>query len=109
MEIPGFESRHGQDNFCLLQIVQAGSGTHPAFYSVVTGVKRTVRDAGHSLPYSAKITYEWSHTSASPIYLRGVVLLFFVTVLCRYLMLQWLRQRQVKGNGVGIYIRVTVE
>ena len=34
---PRFESRHGASYFCLLQYIQTGSRTHPAFYSGGTG------------------------------------------------------------------------
>jgi hypothetical protein len=57
----GFNSRQGQ-SFSLLHSGQAGSGAHPASYSVGTGggaispeVKRPGREADHSSPSSAEV------------------------------------------------------
>jgi hypothetical protein len=49
-----FESQLTQE-FSLLHVVQTGSGAHPAFYSMGTGVKRQVREADHSLPANADV------------------------------------------------------
>jgi hypothetical protein len=38
------------------------------------GVKQPGREADHSLPSSAEVKNEWSHTSTPPIRLHGVVL-----------------------------------
>jgi hypothetical protein len=55
--------------------IQTGCGTHPAHYSMCTGVisrevHQTGRDVGQSPPSSAEVKNEWSRTS--PVSLHGV-------------------------------------
>jgi hypothetical protein len=59
----------------LLQLIQTGSGVHPAFYKMGTGgsfpgVKRQGRESDHSLPTSAEVKKMW----ISSIRLHGVML-----------------------------------
>jgi hypothetical protein len=65
-----FESRKVEE-FSILQIVQTGSGAHPASSPMGTeghfpGVKRPGREAGHSSPASAEATKMWSYISTPP-------------------------------------------
>jgi len=46
------------DRLSVLRNIQTGSGSHPAFYSVATGVKRPGRDTDHSPPSSADVENE---------------------------------------------------
>jgi hypothetical protein len=57
----------------------AGSGAHPASYSIGTrgfslGVKQPGCEADHSPPSSAEVKNAWSYTSTPPIRLHDVVL-----------------------------------
>jgi hypothetical protein len=68
--IPGRDSvRH---------LVQTGSGAHPASCRLgtvvlLTGVKRTGREAENSPPPSAEVKNTWSYNSTPPARLHGVV------------------------------------
>jgi hypothetical protein len=60
----------------LFQVIQTGSGAHPASYPMGTGgsfleVKRLEHEADHSPPASAEVKNIWTYTS---IRLHGVVL-----------------------------------
>ena len=46
-------------NFLVLRSLQTASRDNPAFCSVTTGVKRSVREAHHSLPFSSEVKKEW--------------------------------------------------
>jgi hypothetical protein len=66
-------------NFSLRHRFQTGSGVHPASYPMGTGdssqeVKRSGREANHSLPSNAEVKNAWSYSSTTPIYRHGVVL-----------------------------------
>jgi hypothetical protein len=55
----------------LLDVVQTGSGAHPASYTIGTdalfpGVKRPRREADHSPPVSAEVKNTWVYTSIPP-------------------------------------------
>jgi hypothetical protein len=57
--------------------IQTGSGTHPAHYSMRTGVlsrevHQTGRDVDQTPPSSAEVKTEWSCTTTSPLSLHGV-------------------------------------
>jgi hypothetical protein len=61
-----FESQYDQE-FCLLLVVQTGSGVHPTSYPMGTlGVKRRGREAYHSPPASAEVNNMWIYTSTPP-------------------------------------------
>jgi hypothetical protein len=55
---------------------------------IFPGVRRSDREADHSLPSSAMIKNEWSYISAPPVHLHGVdraniTLVFKYSPLCR--------------------------
>jgi hypothetical protein len=66
-----FESRYVKE-FSLLYVVQTGPGAHPASYpmgigALSLGVKRSGREADHSLPTGAEVEKTWIYT-ATPTY-----------------------------------------
>jgi len=68
----------GAKDFSFLQTVQIGPGAHTVSYSVghrrsFLAVKWTWRDIDHSPQSRAEIRNKWSHASATPICIRGVV------------------------------------
>jgi hypothetical protein len=59
--------------------VQAGSGAHPVYYLVGTGVispgmKRPVREVDHTHASSAEVKSEWSYVPPFHCRMHGVVL-----------------------------------
>jgi hypothetical protein len=76
---PGFDSRQGLGILLIatasrpaLRLTQPHIQGVPGIISL--GVKRPVREADHSPPYSAEVKNEWSYTSTPSIRLYGVVL-----------------------------------
>jgi len=64
----------GFSSLCLR--IQAGSGAHPASFSVGTGafipvVKRPGRESDHSPPSTAEVKDVWCYTSTPPIHLHA--------------------------------------
>ena len=84
----GSNPSRGKDFFSLLQNVQTGTGAHPPSFSLcpeaVLEIKRSGWDVDHSLPSRAKVTNEWSCTSATPLCCHactGTTFTFTVTKL----------------------------
>jgi len=46
-------------NFLVLRSLQTASRDNPAFCSVTIGVKLSLREAHHSLPFSSEVKKEW--------------------------------------------------
>jgi hypothetical protein len=64
-------SRGGDQEFSVLQIVQAGSGVHTTSYpmgngALSPGIKRPEREADHSPPTSAEVRKMWIYISTPP-------------------------------------------
>jgi hypothetical protein len=68
----GRDSSHSRvKNFLFINVVKTGFGAHPASYPVgiagsFPGVKRPVREAGHSNPTSPKVKKIWVYSSTPP-------------------------------------------
>jgi hypothetical protein len=72
----GFDSQQGRHFFSLRHRVQTDSGaSYPVHTEAISlGVKRSGREARHSLPSSAEAKNAWNYTSTPKIRLHGVVL-----------------------------------
>ena len=74
LDDPGFESRCGA-RFSAL--VQTGTGTQPASYTMGTGsfpgVKRPGRGVDHPPHLAPRLKIEWGYTSAPPLGLHGLL------------------------------------
>jgi len=75
------------------------------FFSL-SGLQQSAREADLSSPYSAKVTNEWSCTSASPVWFHGMhrdnfLLPFRLVIMCQFVVV--CIPRVVKSPEVHIF------